>query len=179
MACKVETKVHQLAMILSSLRRDSDSFPLRRSVSSLQMLIELKPGFHTCFICSAMQRDLGLQPAQLAAARDLWEGFAADMSELRTSRERATRVMHEEDQMQSATLRPAYAQTASTIRLLENVAELRRNAALQQELVANMHRTFLLQVCCPDTFGRLIRCFWPHQPDLTRLVCQLAGCSGL
>ena len=123
--------------------------------------------------------DLSFHPSQLATARYLWQGFVADMAELLESRQRIIQDMYNEDQTQPAEQRSAYSISENTIRLLQNVAELRRSAALQQELVANMHRTFLLQVCCPDTYGRLVRRFWPYHPDLTRLLCRLAGGASL
>lgn len=91
-----------------------------------------------------LQVGLGLHPHQLATARELWEGFAADMAELRASREQAIQVLHDEDEEYAASQRPAYSLSANTMQLLENVAELRRNAAMQQELLAHMHRAFLL-----------------------------------
>ena len=118
---------------------------------------------------------------QLATAGEIWADFSADMAELQTSRQGIIRSIAEKDQAHSVGQRSgsAWSQSELTVQLLDDVARLKQNAAIQQEIVATMHRTFLLRICCPHVYGRLIAYFWPYHPDITRLLHQVAQGSDI
>lgn len=101
----------------------------------------------------------------------------ADISELQSERERTISAMQLSDLTHTAEQRPADRESAMALQLLEDAADLRQNAAVEQELIAHMHRAFLLQVCSPDAYGRMISRFWPYHPDLTQVLCQIATTS--
>ena len=123
--------------------------------------------------CRAMQKYLGLGVLQRRMIRHIWREACQTLSRLREER---AEILSRFGSIQSEALTQQFiASSDSQIAMLHNIAELSENARMQLEVKRSATRKFIVQVCSPIDFAKLVKFFWPIFPDLIPCIRALAS----
>lgn len=114
---------------------------------------------------------------QTDMARDVWQQVSQELGSIQTER---AAILHRMQQCSSQPLAwrsHAPAKAAGSVQLLEQAAELSKNALLHQEVLRHATRTLTFQICSPDTMARIASQSCPAFPDLLGILKAMAAMS--
>ncbi|KAK9826012.1 hypothetical protein WJX74_005420 [Apatococcus lobatus] len=124
---------------------------------------------------AGLQDRLWLDSHQVKMARHIWKQAAACLASLEAERLDILSKIQLADAPPATWQGPASITAARTQKLLEQVAELKENALMQQEVIRHCCRVTGWQVLSPESAARVIYHSWPSVPDLFATLKAIAS----